>query len=61
VDGFIVSTLLSPKPSVMQVARGVKPHQKLIAAGTLIDDAMDDFTACFCLSSHCFCYASRRE
>ena len=46
-DGFTASSLLSPKLSGIQIAEGVKPHQKLSAAGTLIDAAMDGFTACF--------------
>ena len=38
----------SPLPQIfiMQIKEGVKPHQKLIAAGMLIDAAMDGFTAC---------------
>jgi hypothetical protein len=30
----------------MQFKEGVKPQQKLIAAGMLIDAAMEGFTAC---------------
>jgi len=39
-----VTSLL--KLLVMPVKEGVKSHQKLIAAGMLIDAAMDGFTAC---------------
>jgi len=36
MDGFTASSLLSPKLSGIQIVEGVKPHQKLSAAGTLL-------------------------
>jgi len=43
-----VNPLLS-KLLAIPIKERVKPHQKLIAARTLIDDAMHEFTACFFL------------
>ncbi|AGV54118.1 hypothetical protein MADE_000001023175 [Alteromonas mediterranea DE] len=44
-----VNPLLS-KLLAMPIKERVKPHQKLIAVGTLIDAAKDGFTVRFCLS-----------
>lgn len=45
MDSWRVFTFLL-KLFAMPIKEGVKPHQKLSAAGTLIDAAMDGFTAC---------------
>ena len=44
-----VNPLLS-KLLAIPIKERVKPHQKLIAVGTLIDAAKDGFTVRFCLS-----------